>query len=62
MVNKSAKSPKTKPAKRKATAKNAAKPKNAANPKKATKPRKGASLVDELRLAAKVSAARRLNK
>jgi hypothetical protein len=50
MVKKSAKSPKIKPAKKRTPA------------KKAAKPRKDASLINELRLAAKTSAARRLNK
>jgi hypothetical protein len=50
MVKKSAKSPKAKPAKNKATA------------KKAVNPRKGESHASELRSAAKASAARRLKK
>jgi hypothetical protein len=50
MVKKSAKSPKVKPAKNRTTA------------KKAVKPRNGESLANELRSAAKASAARRLKK
>jgi len=50
MVKKSAKSPKVKLAKKKTTT------------RKAVKPAKDASLVNELRLAAKASAIRRLNK
>jgi hypothetical protein len=50
MVKKSAKSAKVKPAKKRTSA------------KKAVKPRKGESHANELRSAAKASAARRLNK
>jgi len=50
MVKKSAKSPKVKPTKKRATS------------KKAAKPGKDASLVNELRSAAKASATKRLKK
>jgi hypothetical protein len=50
MVKKSAKPPKVKPAKKRTSA------------KKAVKPGKGESHANELRAAAKASAARRLNK
>jgi hypothetical protein len=50
MVKKSAKSQKVKPAKKKTST------------KKAVKPRKGEGHANELRTAAKASAARRLNK
>lgn len=56
MVKKSAKSAKAKPAKKAASAK------KATSAKKVTKSRKGPSHVDELRLAAKASAIRRLTK
>jgi hypothetical protein len=50
MIKKSAKSPKVKPAKKKATVKSASKPGKEVNP------------ANELRLAAKRAAIRRLNK
>jgi hypothetical protein len=56
MVKKSAKSKKAKPAKNRTTAK------KAVASKKAVAPRKGDSLGNELRSAAKASAARRLKK